>query len=77
MRQTKDKFALLRALQLIYRCDCRSFVMKVFYVTLLSLLPLVNLYVLKYMIDGITDMLTQGSATGSLGGMVYYVALFC
>lgn len=77
MRQTKDKFALLRALQLIYRCDRRSFVMKVFYVTLLSLLPLVNLYVLKYMIDGITDMLTQGSATGSLGGMVYYVALFC
>lgn len=69
----KDPWVLLRALQLIYRCDRRSFVLKVIYTALLSILPLVNLVVLKYLIDGITSYALHQSDTS----LVYYVGLFC
>lgn len=51
----KDK-TLFQALKLIYRCDKKAFVMKVFYTVLQSILPLVNLYVLKLVVDEVTSL---------------------
>ncbi|MBP5645716.1 MAG: ABC transporter ATP-binding protein [Bacteroidales bacterium] len=45
---------LLQALDMIRRCHPRSFWWRIFYVVLQSVLPLVNLYVLKMLVDGIT-----------------------
>ncbi len=44
---------LLRTLAIVYRCDRGATIRSTFYVVLLSLLPLVNLYILKLLIDSI------------------------
>lgn len=70
---------LLRALKLIHQCDPRGFYLKIFYVTLMSLLPLANLYVLKYMIDSITSILGSGSsemAPTIITCVVFYCGIF-
>lgn len=46
---------LLKALNLIHQCDRRSFWLRVFYVILLSVLPLLNLYILKYLVDSVSN----------------------
>ena len=46
---------LWQALMMVRRCDRRSFRRRVIYVLLQSVLPLVNLYILKILIDTITD----------------------
>lgn len=56
-----DNLVLFKALKLIFQCDKNAFVKKVFYVTIMSILPLLNLYVLKYVIDGITDAVAMDS----------------
>lgn len=73
-KEQKQSMLLLRSLQLIYNCDKRGFVLKVVYVTLLSLLPLLSLVVLKYVIDGITQYAASGY---SLVAIMPYVLLFC
>lgn len=65
---------LLRALKLIHQCDPRGFYLKILYVTLMSLLPLANLYVLKYMIDSITSLL--GSAQSAMAPELVTCVLF-
>lgn len=44
---------LWRALMMVRQCSPRSFWLRVFYVTVESLLPLVNLYILKLLIDSV------------------------
>lgn len=48
---------LWQALILVHRCDRGSFWRRVFYVLLQSLLPLVNLYLLKLLIDAVATSL--------------------
>ena len=50
---------LWQALILVRRCDRRSFRLRLLYVTLQSLLPLVNLYILKLLVDGVTAAATH------------------
>lgn len=52
---------LWQALMMVRRCDRRSFGLRVLYTLLQSLLPLVNLYVLKRLIDGF-ELCYQGGA---------------
>ena len=46
---------LLNALNMIRHSDPRSFWMRIFYVASQSILPLLSLYILKYMVDSVTD----------------------
>lgn len=46
---------LLKALNMIRHSDPRSFWMRIFYVASQSILPLLSLYILKYMVDSVTD----------------------
>ena len=49
---------LWQALMLVRRCDPRSFRLRLLYVTLQSVLPLVNLYILKLLVDSVTKAAT-------------------
>lgn len=65
---------LLKAINMIRECDPKAFWMRIFYVIVLSLLPLLNLYILKLLVDTVT--------TGNLpvmGGveMNAYILLGC
>ena len=46
---------LLKALNLILQCDRRSFWLRVFYVIIQSILPLLNLYILKFLVDSVSN----------------------
>ena len=54
---------LWQALMLVRRCDKRSFRLRLLYVTLQSVLPLVNLYILKLLVDAVTAAVTQSDST--------------
>ena len=56
---------LWQALVLVRRCDPRSFGLRLLYVVLQSVLPLVNLYLLKLLIDAVER--------GVAGGEVHYM----
>ena len=49
---------LWQALMLVRRCDPWSFRLRLLYVTLQSVLPLVNLYILKLLVDSVTSAAT-------------------
>lgn len=51
---------LWKALMMVRRCNRRSFWLRVLYVTLQSVLPLVNLYLLKLLIDEVTMAVASG-----------------
>lgn len=51
---------LWKALMMVRRCNRRSFWLRILYVTLQSILPLVNLYILKLLIDSVTAGATAG-----------------
>ncbi len=51
---------LWKALCMVHRCAPRSFWLRVVYVVLQSVLPLVNLYILKGIIDSVTAGIGQG-----------------
>ena len=40
---------------MIRQCDRRLFWLRIFYVVVLSLLPLLNLYILKFLVDTVTN----------------------
>lgn len=44
----------MKALNMIRQCDSRSFWLRIVYVVLLNILPLLNLYILKFMVDSVT-----------------------
>ena len=46
---------LWQALMMVRRCDPASFLRRLLYVLLSSLLPLANLYILKLLVDSVTD----------------------
>lgn len=54
---------LWKSLCMVHRCNSRSFWLRVVYVVLQSVLPLVNLYILK----GLIDSVTAGTASGGYG----------
>lgn len=62
---------LWQALMLVRRCDPGSFRRRVFYVLLQSLLPLVNLYILKMLVDTVG----VGISTGTPAFLPYLVAM--
>ena len=49
---------LFKALNMIRLCHKRSFYWRIFYVVVLSVLPLMNLYILKYLVDSVTTGVT-------------------
>ena len=50
---------LFKGLNMIRQCDRRSFWFRIFYVVVLSLLPLLNLYILKFLVDSVTNNTIQ------------------
>ena len=60
---------LWKALCMVHRCAPRSFWLRVVYVALQSVLPLVNLYILK----GIIDSVTAGIGIGGYGLQVMWL----
>ena len=46
---------LFKGLNMIRQCDRRLFWLRIFYVVVLSLLPLLNLYILKFLVDTVTN----------------------
>ncbi len=70
---------MLQAFKLIWQCDRRGLILKLLYTTLTSLLPLANLYVLKYLVDGVTAAAGIGSAAGTdlPVGVVTCILFFC
>lgn len=67
---------LLKALNMIRQCNTRSFWMRIFYVIAQSVLPLISLYILKYLVDAVTD----GVAPVVMGvemNLMVCLALFC
>ncbi|MBP5190398.1 MAG: ABC transporter ATP-binding protein [Bacteroidales bacterium] len=67
-----------QAFRLIWQCDRRGFLLKLFYTICTSLLPLVNLYVLKLLVDGVTTAVaTDIHDTLLQQSILNYVLLFC
>lgn len=67
---------LLKALDMIRRCHPSSFYWRIFYVVVLNVLPLLSLYILKYMVDAVTT----GDTPVMLGirwGTLSLLGLFC
>lgn len=46
---------LFQALQFIRQCDRRSFWLRIIYVMIESILPLLNLYILKFLVDSVSN----------------------
>lgn len=46
---------LFKALQFIRQCDRRSFWLRILYVMVESILPLLNLYILKFLVDSVSN----------------------
>lgn len=46
---------LFKALRLIVLCDRRSFWLRITYIIIMSILPLLNLYVLKFLVDSVSN----------------------
>ena len=68
-----------QAFRLIWQCDKRGFVLKLLYTVCNSLLPLLNLYVLKLLVDAITTAVESKPVDAMLWGapLVGYIAVFC
>ena len=67
---------MLQAFRLIWQCDRKSLLFKVFYTVCTSLLPLANLYILKVLVDSVTSY--AGSGFEEFPQMlVYCILAFC
>lgn len=68
-----------QAFRLIWQCDKRGFVLKLLYTVCNSLLPLLNLYVLKLLVDAITTAVESKPVDAMLWGapLAGYIAVFC
>lgn len=67
---------LWKALMMVRRCDSKAFALKVLYVVLGSVLPLLNLVVLKLLIDTVTAVVAQQGAVEA-APLVMYIGAFC
>ena len=63
---------LWQALLLVRRCDRRSFRLRVLYVTLQSVLPLLNLYILKLLVDAVSWAIVNGGSESGEWRVDYY-----
>ena len=61
--------------RLIRDCDRRGMRMKLLYTIIISLLPLVNLYILKLLIDVVTN--TANHTAGDVSSLMAYIVMFC
>ncbi len=68
-----------QAFRLIWQCDKRGFILKLLYTVCNSLLPLINLYVLKLLVDAITTAVESKPVDAMLLGapLAGYIAAFC
>ena len=66
---------LWQALMLVRRCNRRSFRLRVLYVVLQSVLPLVNLYILKLLVDVVTAAATQSVSPVAIQPLVLLAAM--
>ena len=46
---------IFKALNMIRQCDSRAFWLRIIYVLILNALPLLNLYILKFLVDSVTN----------------------
>ena len=66
------------AFKLIWQCDKKGFVFKIIYTVLTSLLPLATLYILKLLVDGVTNTATASALQQhDLTTLISYVVAFC
>ena len=69
---------MFQVFKLIYSCDKRGFILKLFYTTLTSVLPLINLYILKLLVDDVTEMGASGVLSNGLSqSILVSILLFC
>ncbi len=74
-RTTAARNSFIATFRLICDCDRKGLLLKLFYTLCTSLLPLVNLYVLKNLIDDVTIAIDKGMP--ELSSIVTAIALFC
>jgi len=67
---------LLKALNMIRLCDQKSFWLRIFYVIVQSVLPLLSLYILKFMVDAVTNGESQ-TIVGIQLNTYTLLGLFC
>lgn len=67
---------MFKALDMIRRCHPPSFYWRIFYVVVLNVLPLLSLYILKYMVDAVTTGVTP-ELLGIKWSTVSLLGLFC
>ena len=69
---------MLKAFKLIWKCDSKRFLLKLVYTLFNSLLPLVNLYVLKVLVDVLSGTVSGGVEWSAVSEtIVSTVLLFC
>lgn len=69
---------MLKAFKLIWKCDSKRFLLKLVYTLFNSLLPLVNLYVLKVLVDVLSGTVSGGVEWSEVSEtIVSSVLLFC
>lgn len=66
---------LWQALILVRRCDPRSFRLRILYVVLQSLLPLLNLYILKLLVDAVTAAVTNPATAADPSPLALLMAM--
>ncbi len=66
---------LWQALILVRRCDPRSFRLRILYVVLQSLLPLLNLYILKLLVDAVTAAVTNPATAADHSPLALLLAM--
>ncbi|MCR5589600.1 MAG: ABC transporter ATP-binding protein/permease [Bacteroidales bacterium] len=66
---------LWQALMLVRRCNRRSFRLRVLYVVLQSVLPLVNLYILKLLVDAVTAAATHSVSPVAIQPLMLLAAM--
>lgn len=67
---------LWKALMMVRRCDSKAFALKVLYVVLGSVFPLLNLVILKLLIDTVTTVVAHQGAV-DVAQLVMYIVAFC
>lgn len=67
---------LWKALMMVRGCDRKAFALKVLYVVLESVFPLLNLYVLKLLVDAVTEAVMQNGAM-NFAYLTMYIGIFC
>ena len=68
---------MFKAFTLIWQCDRKGFLLKFFYTLCTSILPLINLYVLKLLVDTAMTMVDGNIGPQASTRLLYCVVAFC